>query len=434
LRTILTLIRKEYRLFWSDRVAVSLTFLIPFLLIMIWGSVFGKLGSGSSELRLAFVNASSSPVGKRIETLLDSTKSFRLVKSYTDETGRVVLFDTASVQDFVRKGNVAAALVVPPDAYTENSLGLKLTFYYDPRNDIEIQTIAGLLQQTIMTQIPSLAVQSLRASAVRYLGLDSGSAFNGEIARTVHRYFGIDVASVLRSYAGSAALDTGASRAGAVFKNIISLDQVQLVGKDVANPWATRSVGGWAMMFLLFTVSASASSLFDEKKSGVVLRILASPISRVQILWSKYLYNMSLGIIQLLVLFTGGALLFRIDIGANFFNLVLVIGAASIACTAFGMLLAAVCKTSAQANGLGTFLILAMSSVGGAWFPTSMMPDFIQSISKFTIVYWSMDGFLQVLWRGAGTWQILPNLAVLLLIAGVTTTVSFWQFKKGHVF
>jgi ABC-2 type transport system permease protein len=297
-----------------------------------------------------------------------------------------------------------------------------------------MQTIAGLLQQTIMTQMPTLALQSLRASAVRYLGRDSGTAFNGAIASTVHRYFGINIGSLVSSFSDSAAFERGASGAGAVFKNIISLEQIQLVGKEVENPWATRSVGGWAMMFLLFTVSGSASSLFDEKKSGVILRILASPISRVQVLWSKYLYNMSLGILQLLVLFTGGAMLFHINIGANFFNLVLVIGAASIACTAFGMLLAAVCKTSAQANGLGTFLILAMSSVGGAWFPTAMMPDFIQSISKFTLVYWSMDGFLQVLWRHAGTVEILPNLAVLLLMAFVASVVSFWQFKKGHVF
>jgi len=203
LRTVLTLIRKEFRLFWSDRVAVSLTFLIPFLLIMIWGSVFGKLGSDSTALRLAFMNASSSPVGARIEALLDSTKSFRLIKSYTDESGRVIPFDTASVQEYVRRGSVAAALVVPPDAFTESSLGLKLNFYYDPRNDIEMQTTAGLLQQTIMTQAPALAVQSLRARAVRYLGLDSGNAFNGEINRTVRRFFGIDLGSVLRPFVDS---------------------------------------------------------------------------------------------------------------------------------------------------------------------------------------------------------------------------------------
>jgi ABC-2 type transport system permease protein len=187
-------------------------------------------------------------------------------------------------------------------------------------------------------------------------------------------------------------------------------------------------------MFLLFTLTASASSLFDEKKSGVVLRILASPISRVQILWSKYLFNISLGFLQLLVLFTAGAVLYQIDVVSHLLNLVLIITAAAAACTAFGMLLAAVSKTQAQANGLGTFLILAMSSVGGAWFPTSFMPDYIQAISKITLVYWSMDGFLQVLWRGVSTLELFPNVAVLLGMASIITLISVWQFKKGHVF
>jgi len=59
-----------------------------------------------------------------------------------------------------------------------------------------------------------------------------------------------------------------------------------------------------------------------------------APISRVQILWGKYLYNMSLGFIQLIVLFIAGSLLFKIDILSNFFNLVLVVIAAATACTA----------------------------------------------------------------------------------------------------
>ena len=136
----------------------------------------------------------------------------------------------------------------------------------------------------------------------------------------------------------------------------------------------------------------------------------------------------------MIVLFSAGALLYKIDVLSNFMNLLLVMVAASTAATGFGMLLSAVSKTSAQANGLGTFLILAMSSVGGAWFPTSLMPDYIQAISKVTIVFWSMDGFLQVLWRGAPTIDILPHLGVLLGIASLISIASLWLFKKGHVF
>jgi ABC-2 type transport system permease protein len=435
LNSILRLIAKEYKLFFSDKVAVSLTFIIPMLLIMIWGAIFGKADSGPDNLRLAFLNLSTSPIAKHIEQVLDTSTAFKLVKTYKDENDREVAFDTASIKDYVQKGGASAALVIPGDAYTESSIGLKMNFYYDPRNPMEIQFIQGMLQQTIMAQIPAIVIQSAQRAASKYLGSDSGRLFNSAIARTVGRFFNIDSNTVLNfRLTDTSIVNIGSGGRSNFFRNILQLEKEQLVGKQITNPWATRSVGGWAMMFLMFTLTASAASLFEEKQSGVVLRILASPISRVQILWSKYLYNISLGFIQLLVLFVAGWVLFKIDIFSNLLNLILIVTAAATACTAFGMLLAAISKTAAQARGLGTFLILAMSSIGGAWFPTSFMPDFMQTISKLTIVYWSMDGFLQVLWRGVGTLEILPNLGVLCGIAVLITSISIFQFKKGRVF
>lgn len=415
---------------------MSLTFIIPLLLIMLWGSIFGNANSGPDNLRLVFVNLSTAPIARKIEAMLDTTKAFRLIKTYKDDQGREIAFDTTSAKEYIRKGNASAGLVVPANAFVDTSIGLKLKFYYDPKNEMEMQMINGLLRQTIMSQLPGVVVQGIQRQALNYLGLDSGKLFNNAIANLVSKYFKIDPQKVLTPLTSRIdSFTSGSQNAGSsLFKNILQLEEEQLVGKEVANPWATRSVGGWAMMFLLFTLSHSASSLFDEKKNGVVLRLLASPISRVQILWSKYLFSMSLGFIQLLVLFVGGAFLFKIDIFSNFPNLLLIIAAAAMACASFGMLLAAVSKTAAQANGLGTFLILAMSSVGGAWFPVSFMPSYIQTFSKITLVYWSMDGFLQVLWRNAGTVDILLNIGVLLGIAAVITSISIYQFKKGHVF
>jgi hypothetical protein len=67
LKTILTLIRKEYRLFFSDILAVSLTFFVPVALILLWGSIFGNVSSGPEHIRMAFLNLSNAPVAGRIE-------------------------------------------------------------------------------------------------------------------------------------------------------------------------------------------------------------------------------------------------------------------------------------------------------------------------------------------------------------------------------
>ncbi len=435
MKTILNLIKKDYILFWHDKPAVSLTFLVPIILIYIFGSIFS--GGGSPQgIRMAFINSSNASVAKKIETALDTSSSFKIIKSYINDKGKEVKFDTNSVKDFIRRGNASAALIIPEDAYTDTSTSLRLKFYYDPKNAIEMQMIQGLLQQTIMTEIPSVFTASMQRKAESYLGMEKGSSFNRQIASVISKYYNVDTSVILHGmkYSFSDSVGSDSSRkAGNFFSNILQMDKEQLVGANVTSPDATRSVGGWAVMFLLFTITGASTSLFDESKSGVILRILSSPISRVQLLWSKYLYNISLGCIQLFVLFFMGYLLFNINIFSNFLNLVLMIIAASAASTAFGMLLAAFCKTAAQASGLGTFLILTMSAVGGAWFPTFILPPFIQIISKLTIVYWAVDGFLKVLWNGYGFMDILPYLGVLIAIAVVVNLVSLWKFKRGTI-
>ncbi|MCX6164544.1 MAG: ABC transporter permease, partial [Ignavibacteriae bacterium] len=304
-------------------------------------------------------------------------------------------------------------------------------FFYDPKNEFEMQLIDGLLQQTIMNQIPELFNQSMFRQAETDLGKEKGDMFNSEIARTVNKYYKVDTSVILNNNLNTQS-DTGRGRN--IFGNMVNVEKQQLVGKEIANPMATRSVGGWAMMFLLFTITASATSLLDEKKSGVMIRILSAPVTRTHILWSKYLFNMSLGIIQLSVMFLFGFILFKIDIFSNIFNLFLIVLASSTVCTAFGMLLASIVKTTKQADGWGTFLILMMSAVGGAWFPVSLMPESIQFFSKLTIVYWSVEGFLAVLWRQAGFMDIWHYLAILFGISIVINLISVYKFKRGNVF
>jgi ABC-2 type transport system permease protein len=440
LKNLISLIKKDYVLFWNDKVAVALTFIVPAALILVFGSIFGGSGGNASGIRLAFLNQSDSKIAKKIESTLDTTKTFRIIKTYTNDEGKEVPFDTTAIKNYIINGDASSALVIPKDAYVDTSFGLKLKFYYNPKNELEMQIVQGLLQQTVMTRIPEIFNQSMMRRSEEYLGKDKGIKFNRKLASVISEYFGVDTSDILHpDYLGSindsTEEDTAAAKGSSeFFKNIVKFDKEQLVGKEVNNPGATRSVGGWAMMFLLFSITASATSLFDERNSGVTLRILSAPVSRTDILWSKYLYNISLGVIQLVVLFFTGFLFFNIDIFSNFGNLLLVIVSSSAAATAFGMVLAAFSKTTAQANGMGTFLILMMSAIGGAWFPTFILPHFIQILSKFTIVYWSIEGFLKVLWNGAGFIEILPTLGILIGIGVIINAVSFWRFKRGDIF
>jgi ABC-2 type transport system permease protein len=184
----------------------------------------------------------------------------------------------------------------------------------------------------------------------------------------------------------------------------------------------------------LFALSGAATALFYERDHGIFHRILAGPVGRAQILWSKFIYGVSIGLLQLVVLFVAGSILYGIDI-ENHFGLLLVmcIFAAS-ACTSSGMLLASITTTQEAASGLATFVILLMCAVGGAWFPVTLMPEFVQQFSKLTLVYWAMEGFTQVLWAGASFYEVLPILGILGGMTAVVMAAAVWRFNRGQLF
>lgn len=146
---------------------------------------------------------------------------------------------------------------------------------------------------------------------------------------------------------------------------IMDIEKERLVGRNIKNPQGILIVAGYSVMFMLFTLTGVSSSLFDEKKAGIFLRLLSSPVTRAHILWSKYLFGIFMGMVQMPTLFIASWIIFRVEIFHNFNNLLVSMLFVSVACTGIGMLIASASKTPAQANGIGTLVIITMSAIGG---------------------------------------------------------------------
>ena len=442
MKTIFKLIVKDFIRFKKDKAAVVLTFLVPMVLILIFGFIFGGNDGPRGKAQIILVNESNSIVARMIEEKLDSSKSIQPVKTYKSEANhKQVNFDEATAIQWVKEGKISAAVVMPKDFFSDTSSSLKFKFYYDPKSEIESAIIQGNIQQIIMTQSARLMPVLMQRKALNYLGKDSTTHLLKSMGNIAEKYFHVSADSFInrltkvdsaRLY--SSAKDTGSTSENNFMSDLIKFDSEQVVGVNVTNPGLTRTVGGWAMMFMLFSLTGAATSLFEEKQEGTMKRLLCMPITRTQILWEKYLYTLILGIIQLLVLFIFSWMLFSIDIFSNFGNLLVVIIASASTAVAFGMLITSFAKTLGQVSGMSTLLILVISAIGGSWFPTSLLPGWMQVASKATLTYWSVEAFLQVLWRQASFVAILPNVAILLLMALVVNSYSIIRFKRGQIF
>jgi ABC-2 type transport system permease protein len=444
MRAILVLLRKDFAYFRRDRGSVILTFVVPFALIYLFGQIFGvneKNGGGPTAFPLAVVDASGSPDGQKLVDALRAEKTFKVITTTTPSGGAARPLAEADLKPMMRSDEFRFALVLPPDFARPSALGLHLKLLSDPRNAIEAQTVSGLLEKVIFTQMPSLLGAQLQARARTEIGPEKLQQFDARLADAIASAFNRDREEVYRNLqAGQLGFEapslapSGGEGGDSIFSKVLKIDREQVAGKDVERPVATQLVGGWAMQFLLFALVASATSLFHEKDHGIFQRILSGPVPRSSILWSKFLYGVCLGLIQMAVLFTAGKLLFGIVIGPYLPKLILVWICAAAACSSFGMVLAALAKTPEAARGLATFVILLMSAIGGAWFPVSFMPEFIQHLSRLTLVYWSIEGFIQVLWVHVSLLELLPTLGILAGITALFFSVAWWRFAKGTIF
>jgi ABC-type multidrug transport system permease subunit len=377
---VLTLVKKDFLRVRVNRVALLLLFVVPLALTVLFGQVYGvnRRDAGPVGVPLAVINLSSDPGAARLVSALQAERAFRVIESVaTAEQARWA----------IRNNDFRFALVIPSDLLQPGRIGLHLIFLSNPRNTIETSTVYGILQKVIYTTAPQLLLHAPAAP---------------------------DAAPGL--------------------SQLVKIDAEQVIGREVKSPMATLVIGGWAMQFLLFGLSASAAAIYTERDLGLYQRLLSAPVTRAQIVWGKFFYGLILGIVQLLVLFLAGGWLYGVDIVHHLAPLLLVCALAAANCIGMGLLIAAIMPNAEASNGAATLLILLMSAIGGAWFPVSFMPPFIQSISVFTPVYWAMRGFEQVLWSHDSWAQLLPTVAMLALIAAALMAFASWRLRRSSVF
>jgi len=468
---VLILLRKSLLTFRRAKAAIAITFLVPIVLIYLFGHVFGLYRNAPppAGIKLAVVNLSGEPAAGKLVEALQAEKGLRLVTEYQNADGTKRPLTEADVRAAINDNKYNFALILPADLLPEKEFGVRMKFLSDPRNQIEAQMVNGLLQKTVFSHVPELLGASLQREARRFLGSPRLQRFNRTMADTVADYFGGDREEIFarmnsadfglsalsqtstptakpidpslrrldtdaKPAATSADAKPATSAVADVFSRIVKIETEQVAGRETKNPMAARTVGGYAIMFLLMAVSGSAATLFEEKNTGIFQRLLSAPVRPAHILWARFLFGVTLGLVQLAVLFLAGRVFFGLEIFQHGGALFVVCLSAAAASSAFGMLVTAISPSAAAAQGISTFIVISMSAVGGAWFPTTFMPEYIQRLSKFTIVYWAVEAFTDVLWAGRSLLEVMPKVGILAAIAAGVMAIALWRFNCGKLF
>ena len=399
------LFKKDLKLFFKDKRAVLLTFLLPIILITLFALAFGGMGGGGS----------SKPIELLVADLDGTRSSSKIISELDSLEGLIVInsdFDKA--KELVGKGDYATVLIFHPGFEDSVNAGndMPVELMYDQAREMEVGMLQPVLIGGLMSQVGR---QTVVANIDTYLA-ENHPGLDHSIKKQILE----DASSEDESPAN--------------FDFDFSLKMTSIVGeKKEANLGLIQAVAGTAIMMLLFSVAGIGSSILEEKENGTINRLLYSPLKPDAILYGKMIYAFVIAVLQLSIMFVFAWVVFSLDLLTNIPALILMIVATGFAVSSFGIFLAAISKTRQQAQGLGTLIILIMSAIGGSMIPLFIMPAFMKKIAVVSVNYWGIQGFYDIFWRDLPLIDILPRILVLLAIGMVMTVISVWLFKKTVV-
>lgn len=194
------------------------------------------------------------------------------------------------------------------------------------------------------------------------------------------------------------------------------------------DPRANTSAG--QLITWVFIPLFGIAGLFAyERQQGTLQRLLTTPASKATFLFGTIFGQVLMALLQMSLLVGFGIVAMKLNWGREPFALFVILLASALAAAAFGTTMGTFIKTEGQANGLSIMFGMVFAMMGGCWYPLELFPPAVQNAVKILPTTWAMQGMLDLLLRGGGLPEILPEAGVLLGFAAIFFSVGVWRFR-----
>jgi ABC-2 type transport system permease protein len=373
-RLLIGFLSKDAKLFCVDRQAVVMSFIIPMLV----ASILGWLDSTASKsdphrkIPFLFVDNDKSAISKSL--LKDLAKEDNLNPSQSTD---------AAAHKAANEGGTTVVII--PKGFGGQAI-------------------------SAMSGKPKAIVQLLTDPA----DPSDGDVVKGELIGDASRIVAKEVFGAL---AGSAAAP-------------LQVTEQEAAAHQANWGQAAHDFAGFGLMGLLFFSIESAVVLVRDRRLGIWRRLRASPVPPQVFLLSRAVSSTVITLAILAVMFSFGALLFGIRVLGSLPGFLLVALATALMASTFGLFIATFGRSETQARGVSILFIFLMLATGGAWFPLSRMPDYIQKGALYLPVRWAVEGLDAMTWRGLGFTEGLRYAGVLGLFALIFAFLALLGYRR----
>ena len=369
-----------------DRLALFFIVLLPVVIILVIGVTFGE---GSDRLPVGVLDQGGGPLGAELEADLAASPAL-------DPRG----YDSLdALRKAARRGVVAAGVVVPAG--------------YDQALRAGAADVTFVVDRT--RPAPAAVRSAVAAATSRQAAMVQAARF---AAATAH-----------------VPLDAALARARALAggQQQVRVQATSIGGRQDALPSGFNyTAPSNLVLFVFITSLAGAAALIEERRLGVTRRMLAAPTTASAILLGETLGRFLVALLQGLIVFTIGWLVFGVDWGDPPAALLLVTVFALVG-TGAGMLFGSLLRTPEQATSIGPPVGIALGMLGGCMWPLAIVPAPMRLAGHLFPHAWAMDAFIDLISKDAGLAGIAGRLAVLAGFAAVLLALATWRLRRALV-
>jgi len=369
--------RKETRQILRDRRTLVLLLVMPIILTFLFGKALE-----TGELRhipSVILNQDGSPESNAIVTAFSTYDEVQI-------QGEVSTVQEA--QERLAQGKIKAAIIIPRGFMKQIVAGeeAQLQLLLDGTDNNSAPIVEGVAQRVIQRYNAERAVRGLWARGVRP---DRGRRLIQPVfVQTEIRY------------------NPGLRYLSYVMPGVIGLT------------------------LQLLTVMLMAVSITRERERGTLDQLMASPITRSELILGKLLPYLGMSLLNVITILFVADRWFNVPVRERLPLLLALCTLFVLTSLATGLLISAVSRSQFQAIQIAVFYVLPVFMLSGAYAPIEAIPEAIRPISYLFPLMYFCRAVRAVTLRGADLFLVWKDLAIL---GGFVLIFLYWavlSFKK----
>jgi ABC-2 type transport system permease protein len=194
--------------------------------------------------------------------------------------------------------------------------------------------------------------------------------------------------SIVRSVISSVTTQMNMNMSGG--KNIIQIEDIKTISGefDFIDFFLPGMIGFTIMQTCIYGSLERNTKL---RKDGILRKLLTTPITRSEWIFSKMLFQLFLSFVSAVLIIAVGILVYGMNINVNILMAILII-ANSFLFTGMGMIIGRFVKDEESAGMAGGAVTFPMMFLAGTFFSLEQMPGFLQTTARILPLYYVNEG------------------------------------------